>query len=79
MAFHLTVSLCSSSLELTMKSSMTLGSQRSACLCLLCRLWKNQRLLLIRAVKCIDLPSRPPPTRGSGKERLSGYGGTGPV
>jgi hypothetical protein len=36
-------------------------------------------LLLIWVLKRFNLPSSPPPTRGSGKERLLGYGGSGPV
>lgn len=32
----------------------------------------SQNLLLIRVCKHFNLPSRPPPTRGSGKERLIG-------
>jgi hypothetical protein len=34
---------------------------------------------LIRVLKCVNLPSSPPPTRGRGKERLLGYGGSGSV
>jgi hypothetical protein len=30
-------------------------------------------------LKHFNLPSSPSPTRGSGKERLLGYGGSGPV
>ena len=33
----------------------------------------------MRVLKWFNLPSSYPPTRGSGKERLLGYGGSGPV
>jgi hypothetical protein len=33
----------------------------------------------IRVLKCFNLPSSPPATRGSGKERLIGNRGCGPV
>ena len=38
-----------------------------------------QNLFLIWVLKCFNLPSSPPPTRGSEKERLLGYRGSGPA
>jgi hypothetical protein len=44
-----------------------------------CRLKFFWNLILITVLKCFNLPSSPPPTRGSGKERLLGHRGSGPV
>jgi hypothetical protein len=37
------------------------------------------RPTLIRVLKCFNIPSSPPPSRGSGKERLTGQRGCGLV